>query len=313
MIKRLFAAGALTLLVLPLACGPTSGSDGTGGAASDSTDAEPTPTHTPWPTKPTSTPATPLPTKPPLQTPTPEPTWSPPSAHPEGLAGCKKLSAFGPPDEIKYIPWCGEELVDRVDTTCSGESTDAAIQTCAENIVSEYRATSFRHGPAKCAAYDTGSQRKQSCLTRSSDDVDKQTHKMIEAWEKVKADGDEDDDVVSAMKDTVTCLEDLGHDDVDTALLFGWQRLETHHDLKDREAGLTQKQKELRDELLEPSQSCAKKNGLFDAQDTAWAAELQRLHDDEPETVQALIDAGLLEILQKPGVEHFLTGERPSS
>ena len=59
-------------------------------------------------------------------------------------------------------------------------------------------------------------------------------------------------------------------------------------------------------------QSILKKNSLFTAQDTAWIAELERLDQDEPETVDILIQEGLLEALKKPGVETFLTADRPS-
>ena len=89
MTKRLLIVGFLILSVLVLSCGPTAGPRDADGASSDSAEAQPTPTYTPWPTKPTSTPAPDLATKPPLQTPTHE--------HPGGLAGCKALSVFSPP------------------------------------------------------------------------------------------------------------------------------------------------------------------------------------------------------------------------
>ncbi len=124
--------------------------------------------------------------------------------------------------------------------------------------------------------------------------------------------GDADAEVVRAVKDTITCLDDMGHENVDADLLFGWQRFEHPDEWKAREEALTQEDKDSIAELHEPSRDCAKKNGLFTAQDTAWIAELERLDQDEPETVDILIQEGLLEALRKPGVEAFLTGDRPS-
>ena len=148
MTKRLLIVGFLILSVLVLSCGPTAGPRDADGASSDSAEAQPTPTYTPWPTKPTSTPAPDLATKPPLHTPAHEP----PPEHPGGLAGCKALSVFSAPGEAQYIPWCGQELCENIRSTCSNQDTHDNVLACAESIVSGYTSTTFRLGPAKRSA-----------------------------------------------------------------------------------------------------------------------------------------------------------------
>ena len=310
MFKQLIIAGLIVSVFL-LACGPTAIPDG-GGGSSKSADAEPTPTSTPWPTKPTVPPKTAQPTKPPLMTPTPEPGYEPPPAHPEGLEGCKAYGLFGSPEEIAYFEWCSEQVTAEVKSGCSGLDTENAQLACGEEIVAEYKSFSIREGPFKCKGLSSGSQRLEQCLLTSVEDIDKAFIAIYEAWGKVRARGDADSEVGTALKDTIKCLEDMGHEDIDADLLFGWQRFEHPVEHKARKDSLTQEDKDSITELHEPSRDCAKKNGLFTAQDTAWIAELERLDQDEPETVDILIQEGLLEALKKPGVEPFLTGDRPS-
>ena len=312
MVKRLITVGILILSAVALACGPTADPSDGGGTSSDSTEAQPTPTHTPWPTKPTPAPKLALPTKPPLKTPAPEPTYEAPIAHPNGLDGCKAYGLLGSPEDVIYFKWCSEQISAEVNSNCSDLVTEDAQLACGERIVEQYNTFLIREGPFKCKGLASGSDRLEQCLLTSGDDLDKGFVALHEAWGKVRIRGDADPEVVTALKDTITCLEDLGHLDVDADLLFGWQRFEHPVDHKARKDALTQEDKDHIAELHEPSRDCAKKNTLFSAQDTAWTAELERLDREEPETVDILIREGLLEALKKPGVESFLTADRPS-
>ena len=78
---------------------------------------------------------------------------------------------------------------------------------------------------------------------------------IYEAWGKVRARGDADSAVVTALKDTIKCLEDMGHEDIHADLLFGWQRFEHPYEEKTREEALTQQEKDSINELHEPSRS----------------------------------------------------------
>ena len=103
MTKRLLIVGFLILSVLVLSCGPTAGPRDADGASSDSAEAQPTPTYTPWPTKPTSTPAPDLATKPPLHTPAHEP----PPEHSGGWRGARHCPYSVPPARLSIYPSVG--------------------------------------------------------------------------------------------------------------------------------------------------------------------------------------------------------------
>ncbi len=327
MVYRLFVAAlvALALLALTsLACGPTAGQgnapQSSPGDTASSEEATPTPTSPP----PADTP-TPLPTKPPLPTQeipspippklplvTPQPSPTPILSHPGGMEACHEWTIFSPSEDLKYLPWCTEGLEKHVSSTCSERTTTETQLACGREVVSDYKSFSIKESPYKCFGLPSGSEAIRECVEQSGNDIDKAFEKVWEASAKVQIGADGDAEVVRAMKDVTTCLEELGYEKVNLDLLFSWQRFDDPRDLKERESRLTEADKELRAELREPSQSCAKKNGLFDAQDAAWISELERLAKKEPETVQILIGEGLLEALKKPGTEIFLTGDRPS-
>ena len=56
-----------------------------------------------------------------------------------------------------------------------------------------------------------------------------------------------------------------------------------------------------------PSDQCAKQVGLYEAQDAAWLAEVTKLAREDPAKAQPLLEWGILEILEQPGVAPFLT------
>ena len=281
----LAVAALITLALLALtslACGPTAGpgnepQSSSGGTAS-SEEAAPTPTSPPPADTPTPLPTkeipTPLPTKPRTPTPTPPPTAVPDPEHPMGLDGCRQWTLFSPPEEMKYQVWCGEEVTQHLVSACSGMDTTEAELSCARDALADFRSFPYEAEPWKCVAISDVEDRGQ-CAIRLDDDISKTIDRLLEAWAKVRIRADSDPEVVSAMKDTLSCIEELGHEDVNPDLLFNWQRMDSPAARKEREEGLTQAEKDLRSDWVEPSKSCAKKNGLYDAQDTAWAAELE--------------------------------------
>ena len=254
-----------------------------------------------------------LPTKTPEKPPRPEGTATPLPQPGERLSYCQNITLLSPVNEqIEYMDWCAETLSDHIDDTCSGEPGADAQIACADNILASYKSFTYKLGPWRCAALESGTEDIQSCLTRSAEDTDKGYEALFEAWGEVRYGGDRDARVVTALKDVTTCLSDAGYPDVNVDLLFNWQRADHPHDHKTREERLTDSEKTLRSDLVEPSRDCAKKNGLYTAQEAAWTDELNRLHRMEPRTVQILIDEGLLDALGKPGASVLLTGEQPS-
>ncbi len=313
--RRLLALLA-SLVILALACGPAaapdSGAPAIGPFAQGDTPAEPpkpTSTPDPYPTKPNPIPSTPVPTKPPTADQPPAATPFP--AHPEGLEGCKSVAVFKYEADVEHQGWCAEQLTQHVRNTCQQEPTEAEQRQCGEDIVQEYRSVLYRYGASRCAGMRSGSSAKLECVHRSSEDLEKGLVSMFEAWDKVRIGGNRDPNVVTAMKDVVTCLEGRGFEDIDQGLLFVWQGAESPGDMKAGEGQLSVTEKSLAADLLEPSIDCGKQHGLFDAQDVAWVTELRRLDKEEPETVADLIREGLMEALDKPGTAAFLAGDMP--
>ena len=157
MVHRLFVAALVALALLALtscgpaglrACGPAAGPgnapQSSPGDTASSEETTPTPTSpppadnaTPLPTKEIPTPKPPLPTKPPLVT--PEPSQTPFPSPPDGVQTCQQLTLFGPPEEVKYLDWCADQLLQHIKLICSDQTTTEAQTACGRNAVSEYR------------------------------------------------------------------------------------------------------------------------------------------------------------------------------
>ena len=272
--------------------------------AEPSTPETPTPEPT-EPVKPTPEPKpTPRPTKAQiLPTPAPDP------AHPEGLAGCKTVGMFGDDADLAYQGWCGDQLLEHMIDTCRSLSTGDAQRECGNEIALEYNSLLFRNGAIKCAAIAPGSAAQSDCIGESAQSFDNSMDDLFKAWDLVRIAADQDEHVVKARENTVACLKDRGFENPKLELLFQWQAWDTPKEYLDNEAALSAAQKALRERLLKPSQECATEEGLFAAQEVAWAAELKRLKESNPQIVAGLIREGMLDELEKPGLATFVTGE----
>ncbi len=239
-------------------------------------------------------------------------TASPPTPltpHGQGLEGCKKIGLFDDNDNSQDRDWCSQQLPGHVHDQCSGRATAEEQLACGTAIVSEYQSVFFRDGYARCAGITTTGDIAVGCSEQAADNINKAFGGIFDAWPKVQTVGNRDPEVVKAWEATITCLEDKGFKDINRELLFPWQNLDRPNTHLAKEEALTGPDKDLRERLTEPSRDCAKQEGLFAAQDTAWAAELRRLHDEEPDTVDALVREGLLANLEKPGVSEHISGD----
>ena len=281
------------------------------------TDANPTAeaTATPIPPKPTEPPA---PTLPPKPTETPPPTTTAPQPapatpapfppHPRGLSGCHEYNMFGsPPGDAAYVPWCTEELSNRIISLCAGLSDSEAEHTCGQRELAKVSDYFMREGPIQCDAI-TDPDHQQNCFAQSYERWQKHFAGLFEIWPKAQQAVAQDPAVAAAMKDVISCLERMGHENINTELLFPWQNLESSEDSAQRESAYTADEKTARIELRQPSNQCAKQSGLYAAQDAAWLTELERLAKADPEQARPLLDAGLIEILKRPGIPAFLSG-----
>ena len=277
---------------------------------------KPTETPTPLPPKPAPLPTLPpKPTETPLPTPfptrdlrTPAPTLAPDLPHPEGLAGCFEMSIFvsAPTEYSDYMSWCDEQISVLVRANCQGSGDWADEVNCADRELENARSYFIRSGFYRCFAI-TESDARERCGAEVGGLLNDQFYGLWDAWPKVRHAANRAPAVVSALGDVVACLEALGYEQVDTGLLFQWQRFDNPDTFDQREEDYTPEQKAARSELAEPADQCARQAGYYAAQDSAWTAEVERLYQEEPETAQPLRNEGILEILQAPGVAPFLT------
>ena len=166
----------------------------------------------------------------------------------------------------------------------------------------------MREEPIQCDAI-TDSDHQQNCFAQSYERWQNHFAGLFAIWPKAQLAVAQDPAVVTTMKDVISCLERMGHENINAELLFPWQKLESPEDNNRRESRYTTEEKTARIELRQPANQCAKQSGLYAAQDDAWLAELERLAKAAPEQARPLLDAGLIEILKRPGVAAFLNSD----
>ena len=273
-------------------------------AAATATRIPPKPTEMPTPTLPPKPTETPHPTLATPQPATTTPAIFPP--HPHGLSGCREYNMFGsPPGDTAYIPWCTDELSNRIISVCAGLSDSEAEHTCGQRELANVSDYFMREGPIQCDAI-TAPDHQQNCFAQSYERWQKHFAGLFALWPKAQQAVAQDPAVIAATKAVLSCLERMGHEKINTELLFPWQKLESPKDNEKRESGYTVEEKTARIELWEPADQCAKQTGLYEAQDDAWLVELERLAKEEPEQAKSLLDAGLIEILKGPEIAAFL-------
>ena len=240
----------------------------------------------------------------------PRPTRTPEPPHPAGLDGCQSMGLFTiDPTTDGFHGWCADQLAERVAQSCSS-LPDAQQRECGEGIAGEYRSYLMRLSVARCLGIPSGTGRIQECLADTLQEYEQAQLNLWEGWEKVQTVGDRAPEVVKALDAVLVCLEseEHGFKNVDADILFPWQDFTHPKEYRSKEDSLAQSSKDLRERLVGPSQTCAKEEGMFVAQDNAWATELRRLSKDEPGLVADLVQEGLLEELDKPGASALLTG-----
>ena len=202
--------------------------------------------------------------------------------------------------------WCNEEFSKLVVAVCNGLATSQAQHDCGKRELADVSDYFIRKGPIECDGVSDSAYR-QECYNQAFERWERQFYGLWEVWPKVRHAANGAPAVVEALRDVVTCLEALGYEQIDTELLFQWQRFDDPDTFDQREEGYTPEQKAARSELAEPADQCARQTGYYAAQDVAWTAEVERLYQEEPELAQPLRNEGILEILRGPETAPFLT------
>ena len=167
----------------------------------------------------------------------------------------------------------------------------------------------IREGPTRCYALGIDyKEHKDACLIEAGEDSITTYDALHSGWQILRAEGDAHPDVASAMENVISCLEERGHADVRTDLLFVWQWMEHPNEHMARTQSQSDTDRVIEETLLRPSRECGFEHGLFEVQDGTWTEALVRLADESPDAVDALIKEGLLAHLQEPGVAQVLAG-----
>ena len=323
-----FLTMALALIAL-IACGPA---EGEGNKEGDPVKAV-TPTETPKseeePTKtpesePTEKPAeTPKPTPtrhpedPPSPTNTPSPTHAPVTPDPtpepvitsephlDGLAGCKTLNIYvasGP--DVQYMNWCHDALQNDVQANCRDEEGTEAQLTCARGRLNDAQLPNFKEILPCSAVTDNNARSKCSleAVNRLSDNM----RAVWNLWPVILKKVDSDSGVKEKKLEISRCMVEAGYEATDSDVPLPWQTNDKPATVKPDRNATTQEQQEALRARNKALHKCATDSGIYDLQERLWIAEIQRLMNEDPDSVQSLLDFGLKEALELEGTAPFL-------
>ena len=233
--------------------------------------------------------------------------------HPDGLPGCQAYNVFSAGSgEVHYTPWCLEQLLEGLKDQCRGAGNTAADLACADTYLTNWNSHHYRMTFRCFAISDT--EELVECSERGHQTLDETTSAFRQAYSGIQDVVKENAEVKTAYSRVLSCLSNQSFTNLQDKLLFHWQ--DSHRYLGDtgasREwtASFSEAEATKRRELDIPSNTCAVKEGLYTAQETAWLAELQRRVDADDSNANTLVTWGLLDALEAEGAAPFLTLRR---
>ena len=333
----------LILIFVVAACGPAAPAADNGGedkatveptptvgpgAADDKADADQKPTAVPPPT-----PKPPEPTKPaeptspsqerdpddppsptdePKPTPAVDATPDPASSilnsglpHPRGLDGCRSMNIFTiPHEEFKFIAWCTTAVMEDVADACrgTGEGTEDEKQ-CAISRVADVPAYTLRELLTPCVGI-TDEDDYAQCYEQSFIAWGQHAIAFNSVWNEILLATVDDANVKFAFASLASCVRDAGYEPPDADSPLPWQE----KDEARAEANRTNKRTIIDDtERLRVIDQCALSSRFYEAQEEKWISEIERLMASDPERVRPLLQEGVDDALNAPGVPAFLT------
>ena len=244
-------------------------------------------------------------------TPTPRPTSTPYPIHPRGLDGCRNLSSFssGSQELADYHRWCFQAVEGAVRSQCEGTDSSEEERACAEEYLAGWKDHQIRlfHSCSAISDHDV----RRDCGYEVLEALIVSRRAIGQAWTQMLAATAVNPVVEKAHKNFIQCMSDRSFKDIPPELLFPWQTFKRY--FGDPEAaiawveGFSPGEQTRMEKLSVPSDQCARKSGLYEAQEAAWLAEVRRLVQEDPEKAQPLLDWGILEDLEQPGIAPFLT------
>ena len=322
---------AALVLVVVISCGPAAGEGDKEGdpvvtliptetpkpAEEPTKTPEPTPaekpTETPKPTRhpddPPSPTATPVPTYPP--TTTPDPGLVDPVIrrvpHPDGIEGCRSINMFAAErTHVDYLDWCGDALEADVKARCSSqEGTEAQLRCARERLSDAQWPVSRLMLP--CTAI-TDPDHTAECTNEAFIEWATKQNQVWEVWPQILNRVDSDGEVKVRKQEIAKCMLERGYDEFDVAAALPWQISEKPDEEKPvKRYATTEEERAAMRARYADLNECALESGIYDVQEALWFAEVRRLEQQDPASVEALLYFGLKEALEREGPTPFLT------
>ena len=271
------------------------------------------PTETPKPTRhpedPPSPTATPVPTYPP--TTTPDPGLVDPVIrrvpHPDGVQGCRSMNMFvATPRDYDYSNWCRDTLEADVKAQCSSQEGPEAQLRCAREHLSDAQMP-FLKFMLPCTAI-TNADASSACVEEAFIGWATKQNQVWEVWPQILNKVDSDGEVKVRKQEIAKCMMERGYDEFDVAAALPWQISEKPDEEKPvKRYATTEEERAAMRARYADLNECALKSGIYDVQEALWFAEVRRLEQQDPASVEALLYFGLKEALEREGPAPFLT------
>jgi hypothetical protein len=333
---------ALLLLVLAVACAPVAPPESPLGEdpneqsdkpdSDESGDEKLTPTPKPTsPPQPTPKPdrdsdGKPEPTRHPDNPPSPttEPT-SPPGPitpasapvdpmpqHPDGMAGCYSMNLYQMPvDEVPFMFWCQRVLSEDVAQNCqgTGEGTTEDEKKCGIQRLAEVQVFMMREFVAPCSGITISSDRIQ-CVADTGEALNAHYQALLGVYAEILKAVTDKSEVKTRASVTAECVRAAGYEPFDTTRPLSWQEMRPPSQASDKRV-TPEEQDATNDQRNRAIDQCAFDEGLYEAQESAWLAEIEGMRTSDPDKAERLKQEGIITALEAEGIALFLTFQLP--
>ena len=127
-------------------------------------------------------------------------------------------------------------------------------------------------------------------------------------WPRILNKVDSDGEVKVRKQEIAKCMLARGYDEFDVAAVLPWQISEKPDVEKPaKRYATTEEERAAMRARYADLNECALESGIYDVQEALWFAEVRRLEQQDPASVEALLYFGLKEALEREGPAPFLT------
>ena len=225
---------------------------------------------------------------------TPEP---PAAAQPKpegGIAYCAGINPFNNTSaELQYLSWCHEALMQDVAENCKGvgDGSSAAERECGVQKLAEVQTYFLREVVTPCGGIGDDDARMQ-CVAETMTAANEHLRTMWATWATLLNAVDSHADVKTRKVAVAECVAGQGYERLDPNAPIEWQEYKNPDQGKST-SGQSEADIGAERARLETIDACARAVDLYDAQESIWLLEIQRMFDEDPARVHPLLDDGV--------------------